>query len=218
MDYLLSDPVTTPEGGTQRFTEQVLYLPETRLCFTPLDDAPEITPRGAGAPFTFGSFNRLDKINDRVVATWSEILQRVPAAKLVLQSAALGVPDARDHTRRRFAAHGVADEWLVLYGGSSHRELLARYNEVDLALDPFPYNGGATTLDALWMGVPVVALAGERMAGRQSVSMLRCAGLGEFAADDRAAYVELAVAKAFEALRRWCAQQAAFKESTHASN
>jgi predicted O-linked N-acetylglucosamine transferase (SPINDLY family) len=198
MDYIVTDPVTTPPGSPQRFTETLLCMPESRFCFTPIEDAPEPSPRPSGAPPVFGSFNRLDKINDEVIGAWSQILLRVPEARLVVKNAALSVPDVAARFRLRFAQRGLAAERIDLRPSSSHRDLLAQYADIDLALDPFPYNGGATTLDALWMGVPVLALAGERMIGRQSAAMLSCIGRGDLVANDPDQYVELCVRKAFE--------------------
>jgi predicted O-linked N-acetylglucosamine transferase (SPINDLY family) len=198
MDYIVTDPLTTPQGSAQRFTETLLYMPESRLCFTPIEDAPPPSPRPSGAPPVFGSFNRLDKINDEVIQAWSRILLRVPEARLVIKNSALAVPDVAARFRQRFLQCAVGEERIELRPSSSHRELLAQYADIDLALDPFPYNGGATTLDALWMGVPVLALAGERMIGRQSTAMLSCIGRDDLVANDLDQYVELSVRKAFE--------------------
>jgi predicted O-linked N-acetylglucosamine transferase (SPINDLY family) len=203
MDYLITDRRTTPEGSPQRFRERLLFMPETRLCVTPLEGAPDVAPPPALAQgrFTFGSFNRLDKINDGVLAAWAEILRRVPQSRLVVKSAALALAEVRERNRERMAARGIDPARLELRPPSPHERMLHEYGDIDLALDTFPYNGGATTLDALWMGVPVVTFAGGRMIGRQTAAMLGCVGLDEFVAPDARDYVELAVAKAFEGER-----------------
>jgi protein O-GlcNAc transferase len=200
MDYLLTDPVTSPADSRQRFTEKLLHLPASRFCFTPLAAAPMPAPPPMlkNGYVSFGSFNRIDKINAQVIAAWAEILRQTPGARLVLKNVALTVPDLAEHCRERFAAYGIGAERLELRAPSAHREMLAEYADIDIALDTFPYNGGATSLDALWMGVPIVALAGERMIARQTAAMLACVGLQEFIAHSVGQYVELAVRKALE--------------------
>ena len=195
VDYLISDPYTTPEGTPQRFTERALLLPDTRFCYAPVAYAPDVAPlpaltRGA---FTFGSFNRYDKLGPELIACWAEILARAPDTRLVIKNSAIDVPHARAELARRFAAHGVAAERFELRGRSPHAAMLAEYGDIDLALDTFPYNGGLTTCEALWMGVPMVAIAEARMISRQTAAMLRAAGLPQFIAEDRDDYVARAV-------------------------
>ncbi len=203
IDYLITDPGTTPRETAQRFSETPLYLPQTRLCWAPPQFAPSVAP----APFrlrgevTFGSFNRSDKLSPALLALWGEILRRLPASRLLLKCQAFGVGDVRRHFQERFAALGVSSERIELRGPSSHAQLLAEYGEVDVALDTHPYNGGATTCDALWMGVPVIALRGERMIARQSAAMMDCLGLDELVAGTPQQYVERAVALASDPSR-----------------
>jgi predicted O-linked N-acetylglucosamine transferase (SPINDLY family) len=200
MDYLITDPATTPAHSPQRFTEALLRLPASRFCFAPLAAAPPpaALPMRNKGYVSFGSFNRIDKMNERVIAAWAAILRRIPDSRLVLKNVALTVPDVAEHCRAGFAAHGVGAERLDLRAPSAHREMLAEYGDIDIALDTFPYNGGATSLDALWMGVPIVALAGERMIARQTAAMLACVDLQDFVARSADEYVELAVSKALE--------------------
>ncbi len=195
IDYLITDPRTTPPGSPQRFSEKLLYLPETRLCWTPPEFAPPVSPgpltqRGR---ITLGSFNRADKLNPELLGLWAEILARIPSATLLLKGVAYGMLEVRRHFTERFAALGVSSERIEWRGPSSHAELLAEYADLDIALDTFPYNGGATTCDALWMGVPVIALRAERMIARQSAAMLECIGRGDLVADSAEQYVERAV-------------------------
>ena len=195
VDYILTDPWTTPEGSPQRFTEELLRLPDSRFLYAPVPYAPEVAPLpGAGRDaFTFGSFNRYDKLGPELVACWAEILRRVPESRLVIKNSAIAIPHARDELSRGFASRGIAPERIELRTRSPHAAMLAEYGDIDLGLDTFPYNGGLTTCEALWMGVPMVAIEEARMISRQTSSMLRLVGLEDFIATTRDEYVALAV-------------------------
>jgi protein O-GlcNAc transferase len=195
VDYVLTDPWTTPEGSPQRFTEELLRLPDTRFLYAPVPYAPEVAPLPCATRdvFTFGSFNRYDKLGPQLVDCWAEILRRVPASRLVIKNSAIAIPHAREELSRWFAARGVALDRVLLRAKSPHAAMLAEYGDVDLGLDTFPYNGGLTTCEALWMGVPMVAIEEERMISRQTSSMLRMVGGEEFIAGTRDEYVALAV-------------------------
>jgi predicted O-linked N-acetylglucosamine transferase (SPINDLY family) len=146
---------------------------------------------------TFGSFNRLPKLTDAALQAWSRILLAVPRSRLVIKSGALSEPLIRERLLARFAQAGIGAERLDLREGSSHDVMLAEYGDIDLALDTFPFNGGMTTLEALWMGVPVVTIAGDTVVSRQTVSALANLGLAEeLAFADCASYVAGAVALA----------------------
>jgi predicted O-linked N-acetylglucosamine transferase (SPINDLY family) len=201
VDYVLTDPHTTPEGSPQRFTERLLRLPDSRFCYAPVPYAPEVAPLPSAARgvFTFGSFNRYDKLGPELVDCWAEILRRVPESRLVIKNSAIAVPHARDELSRWFAARGIALERVLLRAKSPHAAMLAEYGDIDLGLDTFPYNGGLTTCEALWMGVPMVAIEEERMISRQTSSMLRQVGGEDFIARTRDEYIELAV--------RWAQQR-----------
>jgi predicted O-linked N-acetylglucosamine transferase (SPINDLY family) len=199
IDYFITDPWTSPAQGGQLFTETPLYLPHTRFCYGPPDYAPEVGPLPArkNGYVTFGSFNRLPKLTDEAVAAWSQILRAVPGSRLVIKSSALSEHLVQSRLLARFAQQGVAADCLDLRTGSNHAELLAEYGDIDIALDTFPFNGGMTTLEALWMGVPVLTLAGETVVSRQSVSALANIGLvEELVFADVAAYIAGAVALA----------------------
>ena len=169
----------------------------------PLDGAPDPAPPPVLTKgyVTFGSYNRLEKMSAPVFAAWAAILHRLPNCRLILKNVALSVPDVAENMRRRFRELGIGPGRFELRTQSPHREMLAEYADIDIALDTFPYNGGATSLDALWMGVPIIALAGERMISRQTAAMLACIGLQEFVAPSIDEYVELAVSKALESER-----------------
>lgn len=196
--HLLTDASEVPPGEERHFTETVVRLAAGAMCYGPPPDMPEPAPPpcAAGAPPTFGCFNNLSKINDRVVALWSRLLAAVPDARLLLKSKVLGDPAVAAAYRARFAAHGIRAERLVLEGRDPHRIMLGRYGAVDVALDPFPYSGGLTSVEALWMGVPVVTLAGDRMVARQTAGFLATIDRGEWVARDEDAYVAIAAALA----------------------
>lgn len=194
MDYVIMDPVHAPEGSEALFTERVMRLPHNRFCYTPVEFAPDVSP----PPFlrngyiTFGSFNNSAKINEYVVAAWARILNEVPGSRLILKWRSYADPDHTTRVRASFAAHGVAEDRIELRPQSSHDELLAAYADIDIALDPFPFSGGYTSLEALWMGVPLVTLPLSRPVSRQTLSFLANISLAGLAARDPDHYVELA--------------------------
>ena len=142
---------------------------------------------------TFGSFNKLTKVTPEVMATWARILQAVPGSRLALQSAGLGEDAMQQMVREAFAGLGITPERLELHGHDrSQKTHLERYRNIDIGLDPFPYNGTTTTCDALWMGVPVVTLAGKVHAGRVGVSQMSNLGLTELIGQTPEEYVAIA--------------------------
>ncbi|MEJ0016060.1 MAG: tetratricopeptide repeat protein [Acetobacteraceae bacterium] len=198
MDWMLTDRWETPAALAHLYTERLLCLPDGYVCYSPPPYAPDIAPLPALANgfVTFGCFNNLAKVTPRVIATWSEVLRRVPKSRLVLKTHQFTDPSTQERFRAAFNAHGIPPERLELRGPSGHRAFIAEYNGIDIVLDPFPYSGGLTTCEALWMGVPTVTVAGEIFAGRHSVSHLSNAGLADWVATDVPAYVDLAVTKA----------------------
>lgn len=195
MDYLISDRVETPPGTEHWYSERIVRLPDCYVCYTPPEYAPPVAqlPALRNGYITFGCFNNLAKINQHVIVLWSRILQEMPDARLLLVTKALGDPEVRERCREEFAQHGV-DDRVSFCGMLPHAELLARYGEVDVALDPFPYSGGLTTLEGLWMGVPAITLGGDRFASRHTLSHLTAVGLTEFITADEDSYVAKACA------------------------
>lgn len=203
IDYFITDPHTSPRGCGQLFSETPVWLPDSRFCYSPPEYAPPVAPppcerRGY---LTFGCFNRLEKLVGAVLDAWAKILHCVPQARLFLKGKGLGEGSEREWIVAEFRRRGIAEERLDLRDRSSHAEMLAEYGEVDIALDPFPFNGGMTTLEALWMGVPVVTLVGSGVVSRQTYSALANIGLTELAFPDRDAYVAGAVALAHDRTR-----------------
>ncbi len=203
IDYYITDPYTTPPDSGQLFSEIPVWLPHSRFCYATPDYAPDVVPPPVlqAGRITFGCFNRIEKLVDPVIAAWVKILQAVPDSRLLLKAGTLANEDVCNDLRRRFAACGLAGERLELRGPSPHQEMLEQYGEIDIALDPFPFNGGMTTLEALWMGVPVVTLAGHTVVSRQSVSSLSNIGVTELIFDGLDAYIEGAIALAGDAER-----------------
>ena len=196
IDYFITDPATSPPGSGQLFTEIPVHLPHTRFCYGAPDYAPDVPPLPAlkNGHITFGSFNRLPKLTDETVNLWCRVLRGVSDSRMVIKSGALSEPAIRRRLLERFAAQGIAADRLDLREGSSHLEMLNEYGEVDIALDTFPFNGGMTTLEALWMGVPVVTIAGDTVVSRQSVSALANIGLAQTLAFENAdAFVQGAI-------------------------
>jgi predicted O-linked N-acetylglucosamine transferase (SPINDLY family) len=197
-DYLVGDEHVVLPGEEEFYSERVLRLPCCYLTFEvsyPVPDVVDPPVRTAGA-LTFGCLASQYKITPQVVQTWSEILKRVPGTKLFLKNSTLGRDANREFFFRRFERCGIPRERIEAEGPSEHYQFLAAYGRMDIALDTFPYNGGTTTSEALWQGVPVLTFRGDRWAARQSTSILRAGGLDEFIADNRDGYVKQAVALA----------------------
>ncbi len=195
IDYVIGDSVHTPESFEGHFVETVYRLPRDLACFA----APDVSVAVAPLPLvrtgriTFGAFNNPGKVTRQVIALWAGILRDVAGSALLIRYT--GCEDAavqRDFTER-FTAHGIAGERLLFEGSTSYRDVLAAYGRVDIALDTFPYSGTMTTMEALWMGVPVIALAGNRMTARQAAAHLTAAGLGGLVAADAEEYRRMAV-------------------------
>jgi protein O-GlcNAc transferase len=191
MDYRLSDPYIDPEGtDLSVYAEQTIRLPRTYWCYEPppADQAPPPVLRNGFV--TFGCLNNFAKVSPAAVALWSKILVAVPGSRMTLQ-APLGKP--RDDVMRSFQSVGVRGDRLLFVGRQSYEHYLTRYSQIDIALDPFPYGGGITTLDALWMGVPVITLSGATAVGRGGQSILSNLGLSELIALDPGQYKRIAV-------------------------
>ncbi len=198
MDWMITDRWETPPELEHVYSERPLRLPDGYVCFSPAHYAPDVVPLPAlvNGHITFGCFNNLAKITPRVIATWCTILHRVPNARMVLKTQQFSDLPTAERVRAGFAAHGIGPERIDLRGGSNHRAFLGQYNDIDIVLDPFPYSGGLTTCEALWMGVPTVAMPGQIFASRHSMSHLSNAGLSDWVAPDLDAYIELAVSRA----------------------
>jgi predicted O-linked N-acetylglucosamine transferase (SPINDLY family) len=196
IDWLVGDAVVSPAAHADLFSEGIAQLPGSVFCWSPVDDYPLPAPRPAGAPFVFGSFNNTLKLSPRTVALWAAVLRAVPDALLLLKAPSLRDPAVAARFAGLFAAHGIGRERLQFRGPSALEDMMQEYGDLDVALDPTPYNGGTTTLQALWMGVPVVSLTGANFVSRMGTSFMQSLGRPEWVAGDEAAYVAAAVALA----------------------
>jgi predicted O-linked N-acetylglucosamine transferase (SPINDLY family) len=193
MDYYLCDELWLPqEQHAWQFTEQLAYLPSS-VVFSPDPSAPALNalPALANGYVTFGSFNRISKINDAVIALWSMLMQRVPESRLLLGGIA---PERHAALSDTFAAHGIDAARLTFMPRLEPAGYLALHHQVDCCLDTYPHGGGATTAHAAWMGVPTLSLAGETPASRFGASLLRHLGLGHCVTSDIEAFVQAGVA------------------------
>lgn len=180
MDYILADPLMIPPGHESLFSEMPVRLPALGWCWTPPIDAPAVVPPPSlrlGIGPCFGSFNNPAKLNALVLGVWARLLRAVPGSRLLLKYFGLDDADTAARLRARCVAAGIPSSRLVLQGWSSHSAALASYAEIDVALDPFPFGGGTTTCEALWMGVPVVSLYGATMPSRLGLALLTAAGM-----------------------------------------
>ena len=196
MDYRITDAFADPVDETDELhTEKLARLPECFSCFEPPRESPPVgpLPSPSAGHITFGSFNNALKITPQVIALWSNILQRVQNSRLVLKYQGLDAPFMSGLLREQFSKHGIAPDRLDILGKDlSQVDHMNRYNQIDIGLDPFPYNGTTTTCDALWMGVPVVVLAGNTHVSRVGVSQMQNLGLPELIARDEDDYVQIA--------------------------
>jgi protein O-GlcNAc transferase len=219
IDFVLVDETSVPPAHRDQFVEDVVYLPVTRLCFDcpgtdPADPAP--LPAATNGYLTFGSFQRLTKINDAVIHLWARILTLLPTARLRLQAAQLSDETAARALLARFAASGVAHARIDLHGPRSRRDYLQAHSAVDIILDTFPHAGATTTCEALWMGVPTITLPGSSLLSRQGASLLNAAGLQEWIAQDDDDFVSRAVGWA-DRVPALGALRSTLRESTRAS-
>ncbi|MGN6317621.1 O-linked N-acetylglucosamine transferase, SPINDLY family protein [Trinickia sp.] len=203
MDYLLGDSHVLPPDAQPYYTERLRRLPDSYLCFTPPAERVDVgpLPLAMNGHVTFGCFNHLMKMNDGVVDVWARILHAVPHSRLFLKAKQLDDAPTRETTLARFAAHGIDTSRLILEGRSPRSEYFAAYNRIDIALSPFPYPGGTTSVEGLWMGVPVLCRRGDRFLSNICTSMLHSAGLADWIAQDNDDYVAKAVAFAADAPR-----------------
>jgi len=197
IDYLFSSPVLVPPSDRGLFAERVVDFPNFTGFWSP-DPLPDVAPLPALTQdhFTFGSFNRATKIGPQTIRCWASILKRVPRARLILKHMHFAESAQQWRITRAFEAEGIPADALTFIGGTDRQTHFACYNLLDIALDPFPHAGGMTTLDALWMGVPVITLPGKSVSSRWAATSLVPLGLTDFVADSPESYVELAVAKA----------------------
>jgi predicted O-linked N-acetylglucosamine transferase (SPINDLY family) len=196
MDFILGDPYVIHENEKEHFVERPWCLPESYLCFTPPSFEVGIEPLPAlkSGVITFGCFNNLAKIGDDVISLWAEILNSLTGARLFLKNKQLGDAVVAKQFSERLLKMGVHQDKLILEGESPRQEHLAAYNKVDIAFAPFPYPGGTTSVEALWMGVPVLTKIGDRFLSHVGETIVSNAGLSDWIAADGDEYVAKAIA------------------------
>ena len=194
IDYRLTDAFADPSGLTElHCSETLVRLPACAWCFAPADPVPPVStpPVLHEGHITFGCFNVMPKINEPLLRLWSEILHAVPDSRLLLKNAFLRASSVQQRVRATFEAAGIASDRIELMDHVSDLAgHLACYGRVDIALDTSPYHGTTTTCEALWMGVPVVSLAGETHVSRVGASLLANVGLPELVARTTEEYVK----------------------------
>ncbi|MGF1578543.1 MAG: tetratricopeptide repeat protein [Gemmataceae bacterium] len=204
MDYVLADAIHAPHGVDVHYSEQILRLPRCYSCFDPPQQAPPVEESSweRNGSITFGGSHNPAKLNTSTLRTWAEVLRRIPGSRLHLRYSGLDELAVSDRYHSLLASHGIDLSRVELTGRSSPEELMVWYQQLDVVLDPFPYSGGVTTCESLWMGVPVVTILGETFAGRHAASYLHHVGLTDLIASDREGYVERAVWLATDHQRR----------------
>ncbi len=194
MDYFLGDGQIPCPGTEHLFTETVYRLPRSVACYRPTDNLPVApAPCLEHGYITFGCCNNPSKINRDVIKLWSAILHLVPESRMLLKWNGMETESKQSQLRQWFTEDGIEPTRLTFAGASKTTQYLREYGAIDIALDPFPYNGGSTTLDSLWMGVPVVTLAGRMPVQRCGASILTAAGLSDFIAQTPEQYLKIAL-------------------------
>jgi len=192
MDWLIGDAVVSPAEHASLFSEGIAQLPGSVFCWSPVDHYPLPPPRPVDAPLVFGSFNNVMKLTPRTIALWSGVLRSFPQAQLVLKAPSLGDASVVARFQQLFVEQGITADRLHFEGPEGLDQMMQRYGVIDIALDPTPYNGGTTTLQALWMGVPVLTLAGGNFVSRMGASFLTTLGRSEWIAADQQQLIAIA--------------------------
>ncbi len=197
MDYWITDEVLHPADTPEQSLESIYRLPRCSFCYKPPADAPDVSDcPNIDDRVIFGSFHHLSKLGPELIATWSRLLHQLPTSRLLLMDKSLGDAKSRQRLVQQFAQKGIELDRLSIHAGLSYREYLTTYSQVDIVLDAFPRTGGTTTAEALWMGVPVVTLAGQSYAGRISASKLTALGLEDLIVHSQEDYIDKAVSLA----------------------
>ena len=197
MDVFFTDPVMVPPQDKHHFTEEVRYLPSVVGSFftEPFPDVNEL-PALSDVIITFGSLNRLVKVSAETYCAWAEVLLAVPCSRLILKTGELNDAAVLERVVGHFTKAGVAAERIIMQGRTPWHEHMQAYNQIDIALDPFPHGGGVTALEGLMMGVPVITLRWPTVVGRLSASIMTTLGLTDWIAETQEQYVALAIRKA----------------------
>ncbi|MEM9276162.1 MAG: tetratricopeptide repeat protein [Cyanobacteria bacterium P01_F01_bin.143] len=196
IDYIISDEYVSPQEFAELYSEKILPVAGSFWCFRPQDFLPELQklPALENGYITFGSFNNSAKLSPTTIRLWSQVLKAVPNSRLLLKALALEDEGTCEYFREQFMSQGIDGARVILEKPTLKIEnFFASYHKIDIALDPFPYNGGTTTCQALWMGIPVISLRGQQFFSRMSYSFLSNLGMGELSAETEEEYVAIAL-------------------------
>ncbi|MEX0944418.1 MAG: FkbM family methyltransferase, partial [Balneolaceae bacterium] len=195
IDFLLSDSIETPDGVEPFYLEKLVRMPDDYICYRAPEYAPEVgeNPFKMNGFITFGCFNNPIKVNPELLGVWAEIMKKVPNSKLFLKSKQYGNKVYVERIQTIMDKYGIEPERLIFEGLSPHAELLQTYNRIDIALDPWPYSGGLTTCEAMWMGIPVITKPGDTFAGRHSATHVFNAGFKEWICNNWDEYIHQSV-------------------------
>lgn len=195
MDYLMSDSIETPVGEDKFYTEKLIRMPDDYICYNPPIYTPDVLPPPARRNkfITLGCFNNPTKINHILLSEWVKIMHSLPGSRLFLKGYQFSSEALREKIKKKINSLGICEKRLIIEGPSNHEELLKSYNKVDIALDTWPYSGGLTTCEAMYMGVPVVTFPGPTFAGRHSATHLTSAGMPQLVAESWEHYHDLVI-------------------------
>ena len=196
IDYIIGDPHVTPPESKEHFVEKILRLPNIWCSFSKPDfkiEKIETIPALKNGFVTFGCFNNLHKLNEKVINSWAKILNTVPDSRLILKNGMFKYKHLKEKIIYLFKKHHINIDRLILEGGSPRKELLETYNKIDIALDPFPYSGGTTSFEAIWMEVPVLTKKGSTFVSRTTESINYNCGLYDWVAIDENEYIAKAI-------------------------
>jgi predicted O-linked N-acetylglucosamine transferase (SPINDLY family) len=198
IDYIIGDPYTTPVSDQTLYSEKILQMPEIwHCCSIPSYKDLKInlnTPAIKNKHITFGSFNQLNKINIEVIELWSNILKEIPSSKIIIKNRQLDDTETKKRICNIFLNQGINNKQLLLSGSvNSRKDLLMEYNNIDISLDTFPYNGMSTSFESIFMGVPVLSLKGNRFLSNCGISINKNINMHEWIAEDKGDYLEKSI-------------------------
>ena len=195
MDYRITDVWASPPGESDRYnTETLLRMPDSQWCYHPPPKAPRVNdlPALESGQITFGSFHTLAKITPLITRLWSDVLNAIPASRLLMVARGLEQQQTKEEVQSRFARHGIEAGRIDFLGSQSFENYLRLHQQIDINLDTSPYTGGTTTCHSLWMGVPVITLAGKTATSRGGASLLNALGLSDLVAQTEEEYINIA--------------------------
>lgn len=192
MDYLIGDSIVSPPEHEHLFTEQIARIDGSVFCWSPVDHYPLPNIRDDNAPVVFGSFNNALKLSPKTISLWAKVIHAVPNSRILLKAPSFRDLGVQARYRALLEEQGVEGNRIEFRGPSELTLMMQEYGDIDIALDPLPYNGGTTSMQALWMGVPVVTMMGGNFASRMGASFMTVLGKSEWIANDEASYVAIA--------------------------